>query len=263
MSTSQRIPVAALFAAASDLFDAECSATPIAPVSETLPGLGIDDAYAIQTHGRGLRLLRGTRVVGHKIGLTSKAMQEMVGVDQPDYGYLLDTMVLDDGAAIDIASLVAARVEAEIAFRLKRTLSGATISVEQVLAATEAVAPALEVIDSRVADWRITITDTIADNASSARAVVGAFRPVEGLDLPGVAMRMDVDGEVVEGRGDAVLGHPALAVAWLAQALHAQGEALEAGEVVLSGALARALPVLRGSRACAELDGLGSVEATF
>lgn len=263
MGTAQRLPSAALLAAASDLFDAECSATPIAPVSETLPGLGIDDAYAIQTHGRGLRLLRGARVVGHKIGLTSKAMQEMVGVDQPDYGYLLDTMVLADGAAIDIASLVAPRVEAEIAFRLERALSGAAISVEQVLAATEAVAPALEVIDSRVADWRISITDTIADNASSARAVVGAFRPVGDLDLPGVAMRMTVDGEVVEGRGDAVLGHPALAVAWLAQALHAQGEALEAGEVVLSGALARALPVLPGCHAIVELDGLGSVDATF
>lgn len=263
MGAAQRIPAATLDAAARELETAERSAAPVAPVSETLPGLTIDDAYAIQMLGRARRLRAGARLVGHKIGLTSAAMQEMVGVDQPDYGYLLDTMVLPDGAVVDARVLVAPRVEAEIALRLHSTIAGSEISVEDVLAATEAVAPALEVIDSRVVDWRITITDTIADNASSARAVVGAFRPVDDLDLARVAMRMDVDGAVVEGRGDAVLGHPAVAVGWLARALYAQGEALEAGELVLSGALARALPVSPGSRARAVLAGLGTVEASF
>jgi 2-keto-4-pentenoate hydratase len=172
-------------------------------------------------------------------------------------------MLHRDGATVDAGRLIAPRAEAEIAFRLRTSIAGPDVGVEDVLAATDAVAPALEVIDSRIADWRITITDTIADNASSAHAVVGEFRPVGSLDLPAVAMRMDVDGTSVEGRGAAVLGHPATAVAWLARALHAQGEALEAGEIVLAGALARALPVARGSRARADLDGLGSVHAGF
>lgn len=263
MSAAQRVEASALETAARALFDAEHDSRPVAPPSETVPGLTVDDAYAIQTRGRALRLELGGRLVGHKIGLTSKAMQEMVGVDRPDYGYLLDAMVLPDGAMVDASGLIAPRVEAEIAFRLHRTLAGANVSIEEVLAATDAVAPALEVIDSRVVDWRITITDTIADNASSARAVLGALRPVGVLDLPSVTMRMEVDGAAVEGRGEAVLGHPAVAVAWLARALHAQGEALEAGEIVLSGALARALPVAPGSGVRAELGELGTVSAAF
>lgn len=263
MSSAQHLASETLAAAAQDLEAAERSGHPVEPLSDRFPNLGTDDAYAIQSHGRALRLRAGGRIVGHKIGLTSKAMQEMVGVAEPDYGYLLDGMVLEDGADVAVHTLIAPRVEGEIAFRLGRTLVGTEVTIEEVLEATEAVAPALEVIDSRIADWRITITDTIADNASSARAVIGEFRSPGKLDLPTLAMRMDVDGTTVEGRGDAVLGHPAIAVAWLARALDAQGEALEAGEIVLSGALARALPVGPGSHARAEIDGLGTVTASF
>ena len=258
-----RHSVQALARAADELLTAEELAAPIRPLSESLAELSIDDAYVVQTLGREQRLRAGPRVVGHKIGLTSLAMQEMVGVDQPDYGYLLDSMVSADGTTLDAATLIAPRVEAEIAFYLARPLAGPAITVQDVLAATESIAPALEVIDSRIVDWRITIVDTIADNASSAHAVVGARQSADQLDLAGLTMVMDVDGTQVEGRGDAVLGHPAEAVAWLARALHRQGEALEAGDLVLSGALARALPVAPGARAHAVLDVLGSVTATF
>lgn len=245
------------------LQQAEQTATPIAPLSSDSAELGIAEAYAVQAAGRRARLAGGGRIVGHKIGLTSQAMQEMLGVDQPDYGYLTDAMVLPHGATVDVCRLIAPRVEGEIAFRLRSRLAGADVGADEVLAATDSVAVALEVIDSRIADWRITIVDTIADNASSAGAVIGAWTPLEDQDLAALSMFMRVDGQQVEGRGDAVLGHPAESVAWLVRALHAQGEALEEDEIVLSGALARALPVGPSSRASATIDGLGTVSATF
>lgn len=247
------------------LAEAEATREPIAPISELRPGLSIDEAYAIQAAGLALRQAAGACVVGHKIGLTSQAMQEAVGVDQPDFGYVLDSGLHASGDRVAADRFIAPRAEGEVAFRLGTALSGAGVTAADVLAATEAVAPALEVIDSRVRDWRITIVDTIADNASSGGAVVGAWVALDALevDLAALELRLDVDGEQVEGRGDAVLGHPAESVAWLARALHAQGDALAAGEVVLSGALARALPVVSGSVARARLGPLGDVTATF
>lgn len=245
------------------LLEAERTATPVEPLSAEHPDLGIDEAYAVQLSGRTVRIAAGERIVGHKIGLTSRAMQEMVGVAEPDYGYLTDAMVLADGASVQARGLIAPRVEGEIAFRLGTALAGSGVTAREVLEATESVAAALELIDSRIADWRITIVDTIADNASSARAVVGPWTALAELDLAALTMRMRVDDQEVEGRGEAVLGHPAEAVAWLARALHAQGETLEAGELILSGALARALPVSPGSRATATIDGLGTVGVSF
>jgi 2-oxopent-4-enoate hydratase len=246
------------------LHEAERTRTPIAPLSEQHPDLTLDDAYAIQRAGRHRREAAGARLAGHKIGLTSQAMQEMLGVDQPDFGVLLEDMLLPSGAELSTGDLIAPRVEAEIAFRLAAPLNG-TVSRDDVLGATEAVAPALEVIDSRIADWRITIVDTVADNASSARVVLGAFRPLGDLDLASVEMRLDVTApaETVTGRGDVVLGHPAEAIAWLAAALHRYGEGLAAGEVVIPGALSRALPVAPTSEAHASLTGLGEVHARF
>lgn len=245
------------------LLDAERAAAPVEPLTAELPRLDVDGAYAIQRAGRALRCAGGARVAGHKIGLTSAAIQRQLGVDEPDYGYLLDAMVLDDGAAIDASRLIAPRVEAEIAFILGDALEGEEVSEEDVLRATASVAPALEVIDSRIADWRITLADTIADNASSARAVVGEPRALEGLDLARVEMTLAVGDEHVEGRGDAVLGHPATSVAWLVRALARQGEGLAAGEVVLSGALARALDVRAGQVAQARFPGMGDVSTAF
>lgn len=245
---------------ARSLRDAELAASPIPPLDG---GLTLTDAYAIQRHGRELRLVVGERLVGRKIGLTSVAMQEMLGVDQPDYGCLFETMVLRDGATVSAERLIAPRVEAEIAFVLDRALAGPGVTRDDVLAATSEVLPAIEIIDSRIADWKITIVDTIADNASSAMAVIGEARPLDGLDLAAIEMTLSAGGATETGRGDAVLGHPAEPVAWLANTLAEHGERLEAGDLVLPGALGRAVPVAAGDEARADLGPLGVVTARF
>jgi 2-keto-4-pentenoate hydratase len=246
------------------LYDAERTAVAVAPLTAEHPDLSIADAYAVQLAGRALRVADGAALVGRKVGLTSRPMQEMMGVDQPDLGYLTDAMVSPDGATMP-AHLIAPRVEAEIAFRLKAPLAGPDLTIADVLAATEAVAPAIEVIDSRIADWRIQIADTIADNASSGHVAIGAWQPLGDRDLAAMEMTLTVDpGESNAGRGDAVLGHPAAAVVWLARSLHAFGaEPLAAGEIVIPGAMSRALPVAPGGSATATFDGLGSVTARF
>ena len=183
---------------ARSLHDAERAAAPIEPLTAGHPGLTVDEAYAVQLAGRGLRLAEGRRVAGHKIGLTSEAIQRQLGVDQPDYGYLLDSMLVADGVEIDVSRLIAPRVEGEIAFVLADDLEG-DVTVEQVLAATAEVAPALEIIDSRIADWRIALEDTIADNASSALGVIGRRLPIGGLDLAEMTMHLTV-GDAVAAR---------------------------------------------------------------
>jgi len=255
-------------ALAQELLTAGRSRTPIAPLTQRHPELTIADAYAVQRAGLARLRVQGARVVGHKVGLTSLAMQEMLGVDQPDFGYLTSAMVSEDGAALAAGAFVAPRAELEIAFRLREPLHGAALEVADVLAATEAVAPAIEVIDSRIADWQLTIADTVADNASSGHVVLGAWRPADGLDLAALEGTLTVTGrdgeERVDGRGDAVLGHPATAVAWLARALHEYGgDGIDAGEIVLSGAMARAVPVAAGSAARGRVEQLGDVGVTF
>jgi 2-keto-4-pentenoate hydratase len=245
------------------LREAELTASPVQPLAEGEAGFTITDAYRAQQIGREIRLQAGSRLVGHKIGLTSEAMQELLGVAEPDFGYLLDDMVLASGAVVDTSKLIDPRAEAEIAFVLAREIAGPGVTPEVVLDATGEVAPAIEVIDSRVAEWRITIVDTIADNASSGMAVLGEYMPLREVDLAALEARLVVDGDHVQGRGQAVLGHPANAVAWLANALADFGESLAAGEVVLSGAMARALPVQKGAAARAYLGPLGAVWASF
>lgn len=243
--------------------------TPIPPLTAGHPDLTIAEAYAIQRVGRRARLAEGATIVGHKIGLTSLAMQEMLGVDQPDFGYLTADMISPSGAALPAAAFIAPRAELEIAFRLREPLEGGALTAAEVLAATDAVAPAIEVIDSRIADWQLTIADTVADNASSGHVVLGAWRDLDGLDLRALSGTLAVEGGAAEpttvsGRGDAVLGDPAEAVAWLARALHEYGsERIDAGEIVLSGAMARALPVGPGSVARGQIDQLGHVTSTF
>lgn len=256
---------AILHAVADALLLAEISGQPIAPVSKTHPELTADDAYAVQAinvHSRTVDASRPARVVGHKIGLTSKPMQEMLGVDQPDYGVLYADRVHATGVELDVSGLIAPRIEPELALVLRDDLAGPGVTAADVLAATEAVVPALEVIDSRIRDWKITLVDTIADNASCHCAILGADRhAVTDVDLPAAAVTMSVDGEVLQkGVGAAVLGDPAEAVAWLANALAGHGVALEAGHVVLSGSMTAAVPIAAGNQVVADFGRLGRVE---
>ena len=250
---------------ARELDTAERLRSPLAPLTERWPDLTVQEAYAVQTRWIGLKLERGAKIVGHKIGLTSLAMQKMLGVDQPDYGHLLDTMMIENAAELPAGELIQPRIEGEIAFRLGATLTGPGISEDDVLRATEEVLPALEIIDSRVRDWKIQLPDTIADNASSARVVLGPRGvPVEAVDLRLVGMLLKVNGDIVQsGAGGAVLGHPATAVAWLANQLATFGTALEAGSIIMSGSLTAAMAVGAGMAIEAEFDRLGTASVHF
>ncbi|HXG36266.1 MAG TPA: fumarylacetoacetate hydrolase family protein, partial [Dehalococcoidia bacterium] len=231
------------------------------PLTSQYPEMTQEEAYAIQRSVMASRRAAGARLVGWKVGLTSKAMQQMFQVDSPDFGQLLDNMVLEDGATISNNVLLQPRIEPEIAFILKRDIKGPGVSAGDVLAATEAVTPALEIIDSRIADWKIRLADTIADNASCGRIVLGKSRiSPDKLDLRLVGLVFSRDGEVVStAAGAAVLGHPANAVAWLANTLGSLGETLAAGHVIMPGSLVGAVNADPGSRYTAEYDHLGSV----
>ena len=244
---------------------AEDHVAPIDPLSALLPGLDLADAYAIQQDNIARRLADGATVVGHKVGLTAATMQQLLGVDEPDFGHLLDDMVHRSGAALLAAHYCRPRVEPEICFRLARQLRGPGITVEDVLDATEAVAPALEIVDSRIRDWKITLVDTVADNASSAGLVCGPWTPlVYAPDLATVTVDLLVDNaRVASGSGKEVLGHPAAAVAWLANTLADFGTALEPGHVVLPGAMTTAPFVGAGRQIEARFSGLGPVSVTF
>lgn len=248
-----------------ELLQAWETRVPVDPLTERFPDLTIAQAYAIQMAAVRRRLEEGRRVVGKKIGLTSKAMQDMLGVHEPDYGHLLDDMVVPNGGPILVSRLLQPRCEGEIAFLLGKDLVGPGVTVAQVLSATEAVIPALEIVDSRVRDWKIKIQDTIADNASSALVVLGdKMTPVQGMDLRLVGMVLEKNGEVAAtGAGAAVLGHPAVAVAWLANKLAEFDVWLRAGEIVLSGSLTVAPPVAAGDCFRADFDRLGSVAVRF
>lgn len=251
--------------AADGLWDAELQRIPIAPLTEVHPKLGIAEAYGIQKLNTERRVEAGGVIRGRKVGLTSDAMQKMLGVDEPDFGVLFDDMLVEDAGAVDMTGLVHPRVEAEIAFVLASDLEGPGTTVDDVLAATLGVRAALEIIDSRVVDWRIKLMDTIADNASSARFVLGRdITPVDGLDLPGVKCALAHDGTVVEeGVGAAALGDPAACVAWLANKLAEFGDRLQAGEVIMPGALHRAVDVQAGDEFTAEFSDIGSVSVRF
>ncbi|TGA89744.1 2-keto-4-pentenoate hydratase [Streptomyces sp. MZ04] len=243
---------------------AEHGRTPVDPLAGAFPGIGTEDAYEIQLINIQRRITGGARVNGHKVGLSSPVMQRMMGVDEPDYGHLLDDMELAESRPVPIARYCAPRVEAEVGFVLGDDLPGDGCTVADVLAATERVVPALELIDSRIADWRITIADTIADNASSAGYVIGEGRDPRDLDLRAVEARLTSGGELLaEGRSDAVLGDPAASVAWLARTVARFGVPLRKGHVVLPGSCTRAVDVEAGRTYTAEFTGLGSVSLSF
>lgn len=222
----------------------------IAPLIQQDPSLTIDDAYAISLDFLARRLQDGERVVGKKIGVTSKAVQDMLGVHQPDFGFLTDWMYVDGDIDVDAKALIAPRAEAEIAFILKSSLNGPGVTAADVLAATESVAPCFEIVDSRIDDWKIRIVDTVSDNASCGVYVIGAERlDPAALDLPNLHVAVTKNGEPLsEGYGHAVQGNPAQAVAWLANTLGAYGVTLDAGDVILSGSLVPLAPAQKGDR---------------
>jgi 2-oxo-3-hexenedioate decarboxylase len=234
----------------------------IAPFSDEHPDLDLTTAYEAQAVFVESLVAAGERIVGAKIGLTSRAKQDAMGVNEPLSGWLTDAMVLEPGAPVPLEALIQPRVEPEIAFLLARPLDGPA-TVTSVLAATEAVFAAVDVLDSRYEDYRFMLPDVVADNCSSGRLVLGpqARRPSELEDLRLVGCVLRRRGEIVgTAAGAAVMGHPAAPVAWLANHLAARGETLPAGSLVLSGGLMAPVPLAAGTSATAEFDGLGAID---
>lgn len=250
---------------ADELWEADRSAKPVAPLTDRHPDLDIADAYAIQTVNIERRTAAGQRVIGRKVGLTAKPMQRMLGVDEPDFGVLTDEMVVEDGDLIDLGRLVQPRVEAELAFVMGEDLAGPGVSTARALAAIEGALPSVEVVDSRVADWKIKLVDTVADNASSGMLVLGGrMRPVADLDLRLLGVVVSRHGQMIDtGAGAAALGNPARCVAWLANTLGRLGAGLRAGDVVLPGAVHAMVPVEPGDVFRAEFAHLGAVTVRF
>lgn len=237
----------------------------VAPLTSRGLALTIEDAYRIQERMVGHRRAAGERVVGKKIGLTSKVVQRALGVDQPDFGWLLSGMVYAEGEPIPAERLIQPRAEGEIAFVLRRDLRGPGVTGADVLAATECVLPCFEIVDSRIDDWKIRIEDTVADNASSGAFVLGG-RAVDprDVDLRLCGMVLEKNGEVVgTGAGAAALGSPVNAVAWLANTLGRLDIPLLAGEVILSGSLAALVPVKAGDSLRLDLGGIGGCSVRF
>lgn len=235
---------------------------PLSALDETMT---VDDAYAIQIQRIQVALANGDVITGKKIGLTSLAMQNMLGVDQPDYGHLLASMAVPNDGSISLSTLFQPKIEGEIAFVLKKDLVGPNVTAEDVLAATDYVVPALEIVDSRIKDWKIKLVDTVADNASCGLYVLGTNKiDVSTVDLKSVHMQLLKNNEVInEGKGSAVLGDPAICVAWLANKLYDYDVTLKAGEVILSGALSAAVEAKPGDKFTASFTTLGEATVQF
>jgi 2-keto-4-pentenoate hydratase len=261
------MPASPLIAEAAEaLRIARATRRPIAPIASPCGIATIDDAYAVAATNTAARLGGGGRVTGRKIGLTSRSVQKQLGVDQPDFGILFADMEYLNGATIPTDCLLQPKVEAEIAFVVARDLDpGRAPSWGEFIACLGAALPALEIVDSAIADWKISLFDTIADNASSALYVLGD-QPVaiDGAQLAEVEMTMTVNDEIVSrGNGAACLDHPLRAAFWLAGVMAARGEALRAGEIILSGALGPMAPVRSGDVVAADFRGFGRVACRF
>ncbi|MDR1858446.1 MAG: 2-keto-4-pentenoate hydratase [Treponema sp.] len=249
---------------ADQLYNAERNRASISPLTEQDGSISLDDAYNIQLANIKRALDMGHVISGKKIGLTSPGIQKQMGVNEPDYGHLFASMDCKDGK-VNTDELILPKIEGEIAFILKADLAGGKVTREDVLANTDYVVAAFEIVDSRVVDWKIKLPDTVADNASSGRYVLGTKKLKLGdVDLPNVAMKLFKNGELVgEGTGAAVQGDPSVAVAWLANRLWSYGVTLKAGEVILSGAFSAAPAAVKGDKFVAEFSSLGKVEAEF
>lgn len=248
-----------------ELYDALKGRHVVEPLTSRHPDITIEEAYAIQQRLNARRIAAGERIIGKKIGVTSRAVMDMLGVYQPDFGLLTDGMVYNEGDAIPAATLIQPKAEGEIAFVLKNDLIGPGISAADVLAATEGVMACFEIVDSRIRDWKIGIADTVADNASCGVFVLGdRLVDPRGLDLTTCGMVLEKNGEIVAtGAGAAALGAPANAVAWLANTLGRLGIPLKAGEVVLSGSLAIMVPVKAGDSLRVSIGGIGGCSVRF
>jgi 2-keto-4-pentenoate hydratase len=246
---------------ASLLAQAEASRQPGAPLTELYPNLALRDAYAVQQLNIERRLKAGETIRGHKIGLTARAMQIKFGVNEPDYGHLLNTMFIADHGELDLSALIDPQIEVEPAFVLKSRLMGPNLTAEAVLAATDYVCVCFEVIDSRIEDWRIKLQDTVADNGSSALVALSEkrIRP-DRVVLDDLDTLLEFDGRVVEtGNSKDILGHPANGIAWLGNALAPYGIALEAGHVVLPGTCTKSRRVIGTKNIRGYMQGLGEV----
>ena len=251
--------------AATMLWNAASSREAIAPLRDAFPGMSADDAYAVQNVNTERRLASGARLVGRKIGLTARAVQRQLGVDQPDFGMLFDDMAFADGEPVPWSRLMQPKVEAEVALVMERDLPSPGITVAELMRSVAFALPAIEIVGSRIAEWNIRFVDTVADNASSSAFVLGNT-PVSlpGLDLRLAGMVMERAGEQVSlGAGAACLGHPLNAALWLANKMAGLGRGLRAGDVVLTGALGPMAAVRPGDVFEARIEGLGSVRAAF
>ncbi len=237
----------------------------VAPLRDGLEPTDVAGAYAVQTINTHYWEAQGRRIVGRKAGLTAKAVQQQLGVDQPDFGVLFDDMRVADGGRLDPARAIQPKAEAEIAFILGADLPDADTTAEQVAAAVASVHAAIEIVDSRIADWKISFADTVADNGSSAFFVLADDGlPLAGLDLEGAAMEMAVNGAVAStGVGAAALGNPLNAAAWLARTLAARGEPLKAGDILLAGALGPMVALSAGDHVEARIAGIGACSFTY
>ncbi|HZS41563.1 MAG TPA: 2-oxopent-4-enoate hydratase [Polyangia bacterium] len=249
-----------------ELYAALRAREPVAPLTAREPAITIEDGYHISRRLLERRISDGERVIGKKIGVTSKVVQRALDVHQPDFGWLTDRMRYESGAEVPIGrELIQPRAEGEIAFMLKRDLVGPGVTPADVVAATESVAACFEIVDSRIRDWKIRIQDTVADNASSGLFVVGreAADP-RRVDFYTCGIVVEKNGEVVStGAGAAALGSPLVCVAWLANTLGAFGVSLKAGEIILSGSLVPLEPVKTGDRMRCAIAGIGGCEARF
>jgi len=243
------------------LYEAREKRLPIAPFTDADPSLNMDDGYIIQRAFTELLVADGEIISGYEAGLTSAAMQNMFGVDTPDYGPVMTSTIRADGATVSLDEFIAPKVEAEIVFRLATPLAGPGVTLSQARAAIGAVMAGLEIVDSRIENWRIKLADTVADLGSTGAAVFGrAVTPSPDLDYRLVGMVFSRNGELVAtGAGAAALGDPVAVVAWLANVLGEHGIALEAGQVIMTGALHAAVPLNPGDTFTAEFDRLGSI----
>lgn len=248
-----------------ELYEALATHTTVTPLTDRHLDMSIEDAYHIQQCMLSRRIEAGEKVVGKKIGVTSKAVMNMLGVGQPDFGYMLDGMIYNEGESIQISTLIQPKAEGEIAFVMKKDLMGPGVTAADVLAATEGVMACFEIVDSRIKDWKIKIQDTVADNASCGAFVLGdrLVDPRE-VDLQTCGMVLERNGDIVgTGAGAATMGSPVNAMVWLANTLGRLGIPLKAGEIVLSGSLAAMIPVQAGDNLRVTIGGIGSCSVKF
>jgi 2-keto-4-pentenoate hydratase len=246
------------------LYIARRDRIPIAAFTDTDSSLGIDEGYAIQQELVKLLVREGDRIIGHKVGATSAAMQQLIGIDSPDYGPVLASTLYRPGDAISLSRFIAPKIEAEIVFILGDELSGPDVNYDRARHAISAMAASMEIVDSRIADWRIRLADTVADLASNGALVVSeALVPADGIDAPSIRMVLNRNGEqIASGVGAAALGDPVAVLVWLANMLGRKGVALQPGHVIMTGALHAAIPMHAGDVFEAQFDHLGTIQVT-